>query len=330
MERLRYGLVGDIGGTNARFALTDLNSPRPDVFEVRNLLCADYPSLDEALAGYMGSLQVAHRPRAIVLAVAGPVEDGSAAMTNHSWRISERALRDRGFQDALLINDFEALAFAACDLGPEHLVDLGPVRDGSPSQPLAIVGAGTGFGAAIVTWSEGRSAVCVTEGGHMGFSPADDVEHEIGRIVARQFGRASIERLVSGPGLRTLYAAIAELRGQPQKAPSPATITRLGAAREDELCTETLERFCAIYGSVAGDLALASGARGGVYLAGGIAPQILAFLRSSRFRERFESKGRLSEFVRRIPTRVILHPSAALVGGAKRLRRLQRPALVPC
>ena len=328
MNRIPYGLVGDIGGTNARFALTDLRSPRPEIFAVRSLLCGDFERLEDALSSYMQALEVAHRPRAIVLAIAGPVEAGRAAMTNHSWDISTSRLQDRGFAEALLINDFEAIGHAARDLGPDDLVHIGPTYAADPGQPLAIVGAGTGFGASIVTCSEGRASVCVTEAGHMGFSPVDEVEHELSRIVARRYGRASVERLVSGPGLRTLYSALAELQGAPQKAPSAATITGLGAAREDVLCAETLERFCAIYGAVAGDLALASGARGGVHLAGGIAPQILGFLASSRFRDRFEAKGRLSDFVRRIPSRVIVHPSAALVGAAKRMRRLRRPELV--
>lgn len=329
MEQIDYGIVGDIGGTNARFALTPLGSARPDIFWPQNLICADYPTLDRALDHYLASIDVGRRPKAIVLAVAGPVVGGAAVMTNCPWSVSETGLRDRGFATARVTNDYAALGLGATDLPASALCALGSDIDGDPTLPVVVLGAGTGFGVAIINRADGRTNVLVTEGGHIGFAPTDEVELELARMVAQRYGRASVERFLSGPGLRELYSGLAAIRGTPMRAPASETITRLALAGEDELCLETVERFCAIYGAVAGDVALAAGARGGVFLAGGIAPKILPLLKQSRFRSAFEAKGRLSDYVRAIPTRVIVQDHTALIGAAKQLRRLRPLALVP-
>jgi glucokinase len=328
MEQINYGIVGDIGGTNARFALTSLESSRPEIFWPQNLICADYRTLDQALDRYLASVDLGRRPKAIVLAVAGPVVDGAAVMTNCPWSVSEAELRGRGFQSARVMNDYAALGLGATDLSASALCTLGTDREGDPTAPVVVLGAGTGFGAAIMNRADGRTNVLVTEAGHMGFAPSDEVELELVRLVAQRYGRASVERFLSGPGLRELYSGLAAIRGTPMRAPASETITRLALAGEDELCVETVQRFCAIYGAVAGDVALAAGARGGVFLAGGIAPKILPLLKQSRFRSTFEAKGRLSEYVRAIPTRVIVQDHTALIGAAKQLRRMQPLALV--
>jgi len=328
MEQVDYGIVGDIGGTNARFAITWLASPRPEVFWPQNLICADYGGLEQALDRYLQSLDLGRRPREIALAVAGPVADGAAVMTNCPWSVSETGLRARGFESACVINDYAALGLAVTDLPPSALRDLGPPVEADPNQPIAVLGAGTGFGAAIVNRADGRTNVLVTEAGHIGFAPTDEIELELVRIAAARYGRVSVERFLSGPGLRELYSGLAAIHGAPMRAPSSETITRLALGGEDELCVETVQRFCSIYGAVAGDIALAAGARGGVLLAGGIAPRILPLLRQSRFRAAFEAKGRLSDYVRGVPTRVVVQDHTALVGAAKQLRRMRAPKLV--
>jgi glucokinase len=256
-------------------------------------------------------------PSATVLALAGPVERGAAASTNGVWRLSEAALIDFGFSAARLINDFAALALIAPWLGPEVLarVGSGPEAEGS-EETIAVVGAGTGFGVSAWVRGLGGQAAAATEGGHVGFAPVDELEIEILRLLTRRFGRVSIERILSGPGLVALRSALAEIEGSSVEPMRPEEIVTRGLAGTDGLCGLTLDRFCAIYGSVAGDLALALGARGGVYLGGGVAAGMIERLRSSAFRARFIAKGRFEPYLAAIPTAVIVDPYAALRGAA--------------
>jgi len=234
--------------------------------------------------------------------------------TNMAWRMSEAQLRDQGVRKAKLVNDYTALALAVDHLGEEDLIPIGPPRARS-SHTVAVVGAGTGFGVGAVARGIGGAAVIATEGGHISFAPVDDVEIEILRILTGLYGRVSIERLLSGPGLVNLRAALAEIEGVRPDSIGSEDIVR--AAQEgDPLSERTLERFCAIYGSVAGDIALVYGARGGVFLGGGIAPAIAARLQSGAFRARFEAKGRFQDYLSAIPTGVIANTHAALLGAA--------------
>jgi glucokinase len=193
---------------------------------------------------------------------------------------------------------------------------IGPELAGNADAPITILGPGTGFGVSCLARYRGLAVPMATEGGHIGFSPVTPEEHDVLRILQRKFGRASVERILSGPGLENLYAALAEIAGakQPDEIEAPEIQGR--AESGDPLAKSTLEMFCAIFGSVAGDLALAHGASGGVLIGGGIAAKIERFLQSGKFRQRFEDKGRLSYFVKAIPTRMILNKDAAFLGAA--------------
>lgn len=306
-------LVGDVGGTNARFALADLSGLAPRLFAPRSFPGADFPSLEAAIDNYLGG--VSERPASAVIAVAGPVTDGAAALTNGAWRMSEPALRDHGFAQARLVNDFTALALSIRRLEAGDLAEIGEAPS-SATGAIAVIGAGTGLGVAAVVREQGRDAVLVTEGGHVAFAPSDDIETEILRHLSSRFGRVSLERILSGAGLVDLRWALGRIQGAEVRPLEPERIVELALRGEDGLCVETLDRFCAIYGAAAGDFALAFGATGGVYLGGGIAPRILQTLRAGGFRERFEAKGRFAAYTARIATRVILHPTAALLGAA--------------
>ena len=315
-------LVGDIGGTNARFALSDL-AGGGGLIAPRSYPCAEVASLEDAIEDYLKSAGATPRPATAMIAVAGPVTDGAITFTNGGWTLSEAGLGRRGFVSAKLINDFAALALAAGRLGGADVVDLGPGHSSHPGDSIAVVGAGTGFGAAALVRDGRAEMATATEGGHVSFAPVDEVEIEILSILARRFGRVSLERLLSGVGLQNLYGALAEISGRPdlaEAAPEPATITARALAGDDALCVQAVERFCAILGSAAGDFALAYGARGGVYVAGGVAPRILPLLQVSRFRERFEAKGRFKDYMATIPTRVVVHPFAALLGAERAIR----------
>jgi glucokinase len=308
-------LVGDIGGTNARFATVDVSQKTPWHLEHR-LDLTDFPTFADALRSYMQRSGLASVPTSATIAVAGPVSDGQARMTNRDWLISEQELRRFGCGAALLINDFVALAFAAEDLGAGDLRTLGPELKGLANEPISILGAGTGFGVSCLARFRERMVPLSTEGGHIGFAPSDAQEAAVWQRLLQRFGRVSVERILSGPGLENLYQALEQVsdRQSPHLSAAQVVATADGG---DPGCSAALSMFCAIFGAVAGDFALAHGARGGVYIAGGIAQKIEHFMAGSAFRARFESKGRLSAYVKAIPTTLIVSGDAALLGAAR-------------
>lgn len=316
------GLVGDVGGTNARFALVDSLG---HIRNPRSFACKDYPSLDAIVAEYIETTVGKKRPPKAVIAVAGPVLDGEIEFTNLDWRVSEGDLLAHfEFEAVELINDFAAQALACPLLEGADLRPIGPSLPKGPHDcPIVALGAGTGFGVAGLARSERGDIAIATEGGHAAFAPGDDVEIEVLRRLIARHGRASIERLLSGQGLYELYLALAHIKGQPAALPDEVAVTKEGMVG-DPLAGEALDRFGGIMGSVAGDLALTFGARGGVFISGGIAPRIAERLAAGPFRKRFEAKGRLADYVAAIPTYLVLHPYPAIVGAARELEQLER------
>jgi glucokinase len=241
-------------------------------------------------------------------------------MTNHPWSITEAQLSNRtGGGLARLINDFAALAYAAPALSGTDLQPLGPPLDIGGAGTIAVMGAGTGFGVAALVRDGDREAALVSEGGHAAFAPQDRMEVEIQRFLALRYGRVSIERVLSGPGLLNLHQAISHIEGRPAAYLTPDAVTAAAAAGEPTAIACT-ERFCGILGAVAGDFALAYGARGGVQIAGGVSQKLLTMPAADAFRARFEDKGRFTPYVAAIPTLLVMHPHAALLGAARALR----------
>jgi glucokinase len=313
-------LVGDVGGTNVRFALADISTGTPRLSDPQSFLCADFACLEDAIEHYLKRvLTRGQRPHSAVVAAAGPVHDGTADLTNGVWRMSVNALVHAGFASARLINDYTAIALSVRHLREEDLGAIGKARPVA-GETVAVMGAGTGLGVAAVVREGPSEAVATTEGGHIAFAPDDEIEIEILRQLSGQFGRVSLERILSGPGLVSLRWALGRIAGRDVEPLTPEEIVDRAMADKDRLCVQTLDRFCAIYGGVAGDLALVYGALGGVYLGGGIAPHILDWLRKSTFRARFEAKGRFDGYLKPIGTQVILHPYAALLGAAEALQ----------
>jgi glucokinase len=309
-------LVGDVGGTNARFALARMIDGRPVLEHHESFPAERYPTFLGGVAAFMDGCEI--KPSGGVIAVAGPVEDGTIDLTNSPWAVSETELQTLGLNPVKLINDFEALAWGAPVLPADALDLLGGPEAGDPHATIAVLGPGTGFGvSALVRDAQGREMAMPSEGGHACFPPGDPVEDEILRILRRRYDRVSIERLICGPGLLNMHRALAEIEGRETHIEDPAEITTTALADPDSPCGATLARFCAILGAVAGDIALTTGARGGVYIAGGIAPRILPFLKASPFRQRFERKGRFQDYMADIPTWVITHRHAALLGAAR-------------
>jgi glucokinase len=314
-------LVGDIGGTNARFGLVDTRAGDLRVTDHVGYLCRDYPEALDAVAAYLKQVGLKRSPALAAVAVAGPVEDGAIRFTNSAWILSEAGLRGMGFAAARLLNDYAALALAAPLLAGDDVRRIGDADDAVAGRTVAVLGPGTGFGASALVRDAFGEAALSGEGGHVSFAPTDEVEVEILRGLAAKYGRVSVERILSGPGLCDLHQILCALAGAPTDLTDPAEITRLALAG-DPACRRTLDRFCAILGGVAGDLALGYGARGGVFIAGGIAPRIVQVLEQGDFRRRFEAKGRFESYMRAIPTRVIVRTDAALLGAARALKAL--------
>jgi glucokinase len=297
-------LVGDVGGTHARFALVD-NSGEGLRIARRLDLDAKFAQFEDAIRACLDRIGTV--PAATSIAVAGPVTNGSASFTNRGWHASEEGLKRMGFRHALLINDFAALAFGAEGLGAQQLRTIGPDQSGIADEPISIVGAGTGFGVSCLARFRGRQIPVATEGGHVGFAPSNSREIDV---------RVSVERILSGPGLENLYGALGEINGRAAEAIDAADI-QLRAEAGDGGCAEAVSVFCAIFGAVAGDIALMHGARGGVFIAGGVAQKLEKHLVEGQFRARFEDKGRLDYFVKPIPTRLVLGEDVAFLGAAR-------------
>jgi glucokinase len=312
----RLALIGDVGGTNCRLAVTPVSrSRRPRVSGVRAYPTADFETFEAAVAAYLSDESVA--VSAAVIAVAGPVTDGEVAMTNHAWRITEPGLAAAlGGAPSRLINDFEALAYALPALTEADLQRLGPARTPAARSNMAVMGAGTGFGTAALVRNQSSQAVLVGEGGHSAFAPADALEAEIWRRLAGRFaGYVQVEHLLSGPGLLNLHRALCEIEGRAPSFETPDAITDAADAG-DGAALAVSDRFVQIFGAVAGDLALVYGARSGVFLAGGVSHRILSRRGGEAFRSRFEAKGPLSDYVVAIPTWLITHDQPGLLGAA--------------
>jgi glucokinase len=315
-------LVADIGGTHARFALHD---PATQALSAMSTIgAAEHPDIGSAVREYLRSVSAAE-VTAACFAVAGPANMDIIEFTNSPWQFSRSALeRELGFGRLLVINDFTALARGVPRIDQQGLHCL-RAGIGEARAPKAVIGPGTGLGVSgLIPCHERDGAVhwvaLSGEGGHVNFAPTNELEIALLRFLTRERDRASVERVLCGGGLTNLYEFLAEHSGQALRRPEPAEITTLALAQQDPLARETLELFCAILGSVAGDLALTLGARGGVYIGGGIAPRILEVISNSRFVERFLAKGRLAKLLEPIPVYVILDPVAALRGAAEALQ----------
>ena len=323
MNQAPLALIADIGGTNARFALTDLSSPQPELLQSKSLRNADFASLQHAAEHYIASVGVT--PRRAAIAVACPVNTDEIRLTNRAWSFSRRELQHALALDELrMINDFGAVAWAVPALQAGDRVTLHGV-DGAPLQgPVTVIGPGTGLGVAVLVGSSaGGWHVVETEGGHVTFAPIGAEERTSARWMRLQFGRASHARVLCGSGLAhidaVLRGAVDMETGKPTSLREPADVVEAALEGHDVAARRSLARFCSMLGSVAGDAALIHGART-VVIAGGIVPRFIPFLRSSGFRERFLAKGRFAAYLESLAIHVITHPHPGLLGAATALR----------
>jgi glucokinase len=315
-QRLAPALLADIGGTHARFALARAG----DVGPIATLQTAQYEGAEAAIRAFLESAQLPSPPQTAALACAGPVENGLVRLTNSDWQIDAEQIRtELGFQDVILVNDFAAIAWAIPFLTETdlHPIGEGQAVDGGPS---VILGPGTGLGVAGYLPHDGEDQVIVGEGGHVSMPSVTDREAEVLAVVRNELGHVSAERLLSGDGLVRLYETLASLDGVEATVRSASEITDAAATQGCSLCRAAFDMFCEMLGTVAGNLALTYGARGGVYIAGGIIPKTEDTFAASRFRQRFEAKGRFQNYLAQIPTSIVMHPEPAFLGLMRVLR----------
>jgi glucokinase len=309
-------LLADIGGTNARFAC--LTGTR--LTGIASYATADFPTPADAARAYLAAAGAGCDPERAAFAAAGPVAEGRGRLTNADWIIDGAALREAlGLKAAYVLNDFEALAWSIPQLTG---TDLSPIGRGAAraGEPIGVIGPGTGFGMAALLPHEHDFAVLVTEGGHATLASDNAREDALVEALRTRLGHVSIERALSGGGLVATYRAVAEIDRLVVPERDAAAVVSAGLSGECVASSKALAQFCAWLGGVAGNVALTYGARGGVYIGGGMVPRFVDFLAGSEFRGRFEAKGRLSEYLAPIPTSVIVHHYPALVGLARFIR----------
>ncbi len=311
-------VVADIGGTNSRFALVTNVDREKNLYTIENQLTfpsSDFTTLEEAFLNYSNTL-TSVKISSACLAVAGPVEGKTVKLTNLEWKFSARHIKEKlGLSCLKFINDFAAYAYAIqyIDKSCLKLIKHGNEIKGSP---VAVMGPGTGFGVASLINCENRVTPLALEGGHMSLAANTPLQSAIIDKLSDKFSIVTIESVLSGPGLRRLYHALAAVEGKTAEDISTAKICQYALNGSDDLCLNTLTLFCSWLGAVTGDLALALGARGGVYLGGGVLPRIADFLVDSEFQETFVKKGQMSNYLEDIHIQLVTEGNSALLGAA--------------
>lgn len=316
-------LAGDVGGTNARLALVELDGRGARITRDGRYRSRDYPGLTPIIRRFCE--EVGSRPDRACFGIACPVVGDDCTAPNLPWTINARKLAvEIGIPRTTIINDFVAVGYGVELMGPS---DLATLQEGSPTPqaPIALMGAGTGLGQGFLLWEGDHYRVLASEAGHGDFAPSGELQSGLLQFLRRQFGRVSWERLVSGPGIANVYqyllaSAVAPeqptVHDEMEQEDPAAVIIRHGLAKTDCLSHRALDLFCEIFGAQAGNLALTVVSTGGVYLAGGIAPRIVERLQQGPFLTAFRNKGRMSELLSRIPVHVIMNPNVALLGAA--------------
>ena len=312
MQATQYSLVADIGGTNARFAMVADSTSK--AIEPLNLRCADYATIVDATLAYL-DLVALGKPYQAAISIASPVTGDALNMMNHSWSFSVSETRQAlGLRHLKVLNDYTALALALPDLRDDQRLQIGNGQ-GLAGHPIAVLGPGTGLGVSAVVPANNHWLPLESEGGHASYGPLNAREQAIIEVMRERLEHVSAESLVSGRGLSLIYEVITRIDQGAGVKLTPVEVTQRALELDCPVALETLSIFCNILGTIAGNLALTLGARGGVYIGGGIILRILDYFSRSGFRERFEKHGRLTPYLRSIPTYVINTDYPALAGA---------------
>jgi glucokinase len=317
-------LAGDIGGTNARLALFDVQNGQFNLVSATIFPSRRYSSLDKIVTEFVRTAGI--RPAQACFGVAGPVTNGRVETSNLPWTIESRRLADElHLESTTLINDLEATGWGIAALAPDDLVSLNNIAAKSPGNQ-AIVAAGTGLGEGGLYWDGTRHHVFATEGGHCDFAPLNDLQVELFRYLHARYGHVSYERVLSGPGLVNVFEFLRDtgkgkvpdwLAEQMLKMDPAAAVSAAAMEGKCGMCTQAMDIFVSVFGAEAGNLALKLKATGGVFLAGGIAPKILSRLATPIFLQAFLGKGRMQHLMEIMPIKVITNDKLALLGAAR-------------
>lgn len=309
-------LIGDIGGTNARFALVAERGAKPSLLS--HEATADHPDPSSAIRSSLAKAgDRLPPPRSAILAIAGRVDGPEVQLTNAHWKVAgQRIAADFDLSTAVVVNDYVPVAAGAAGIAPDDLTPVGPCPPVSGGARV-VLGPGTGFGVAALVPYSAHLAIISTEAGHTDIGPADAFEEQVWHALERVEDRITVETVLSGPGLARLHAAVAHVRtGQRHDKIDPAAVTEAGLNASDPHAVETLALFARVLGRVCGDLALTFLATSGVYIGGGIAPRIVKLLQESGFRAAFEKKAPFAAMMKQIPTSVITVHDPAFNGLA--------------
>ncbi|UCB30338.1 glucokinase [Duffyella gerundensis] len=313
----KFALVGDVGGTNARLALCEVETGT--ISHIETFSTSDYASLEAVIRYYLES-----QKQDVIdgcIAIACPITEDWVEMTNHDWAFSTSKMKaNLGFEHLEIINDFTAVSMAIPMLADSDVIQFGG-NAAVADKPIAVYGAGTGLGVAHLVHVDKRWVSLPGEGGHVDFAPNNEEEDQILRILRGEMGHVSAERVLSGAGLVNLYRAVVKAdKREPENLKPKDVSTR---ALDDSCidCRRALSLFCVIMGRFGGNLALTLGTFGGVYIAGGIVPRFLEFFKASGFRAAFEDKGRFKDYVTNIPVYMITHDQPGLLGAGAHLRQ---------
>ncbi len=327
-------LAGDVGGTKTALALFERRDDALVLAREAALPSREFRTFEEAVARFLAD---GRRPaiEAACFGVAGPVVNGRCVTVNLPWHLDEATLgASIPAPRVRLLNDLEATGYGVLTLPPAALEPLqrGAARQGN----MALIAAGTGLGEALLIWDGHRHLVVASEGGHADFAPRTDLEVELLGFLRKEVGRVSYERVVSGPGLISIYRFLRDTGGSPEppwlseqieRGDPSAVVAEVGLAGRHPLCVQALDLFASIYGAEAGNLALKALAVGGVFVGGGIAPKVRAKLADGTFATAFGDKGRLAGLMASIPVSLVLEPRAALLGAAEVARTLGSQAI---
>ena len=317
-------LVADIGGTNIRLAITDKDN---NINEIKTYQCKDFPHLSNVIYHYLKENGLLNSQVNACLAIACPVDTDSISMTNLPWKFSQKQLKEElKLHSLTLINDYTAIAMAIPLLSDKQKVKIGH-GEAENKQPIAVCGPGTGLGVANLVNINNHWYCLGGEGGHTDFAPVDELDVKIFQQLKTTKKRLSYEQLLSGYGLEQIYQALVIINNQEatnaeQSKLSAKEISSQAIAGTCPICQQALSQFCKILGSFSGNLALTTGSFGGVYIAGGIVPRFIDYLKNSEFRARFETKGRMSHLNEQIPTYIITESQPGLLGAAAYLNQV--------
>ncbi|MBN6149610.1 glucokinase [Xanthomonas sp. AmX2] len=314
-------IAADVGGTHVRIGLvsrddaTDAAQP-VKVLDYRKYRCADYPGLAEIIGDFLSRVSGPAPTRGVIASAGYALEDGSVITTNLPWTLSPPEIRERlGLQALHLVNDFEAVAYAASSMDASEVLHVtGPRK--AQRGPALVIGPGTGLGAAVWIPTGHGAVVLATEAGHAALPAGNALEMALVQHALATRSYVPVEHLLSGPGLLNLYKALCVLRTAAPLHASPSEVTAAALAGDDPLAHEALSAFCGLLGSVVGDMALLYGIQSGIYLAGGFLPQIGQFLAGSGFVERYLNKGVMRPALEQIPVKVVEHGQLGVIGAA--------------